>query len=94
LLDQAIASDSSEARFQLLKKSVQRFNHFWSNTGTWCFEIEVYPDPVPAGKRMGKRWLGFFDETPSEWRRICGKAASDAKASSKFLENMTQCVAF
>jgi hypothetical protein len=67
LLDQAIASDSSEACFQFLEKSAQQFNHFWSNTGTWCFEIEVYPDPVPAGKRMGKRWLGFFDETPSEW---------------------------
>lgn len=94
MVDQAIESDSNEVCFQLLQKSVKKFNRFWSGIATWSFEIKLYPDPVAAGRQMSKRWLGFFDDEPSEWRSICSKAASDAEASAKFLENMTQCVAF
>jgi hypothetical protein len=50
LLDQAIEADSSEACSHLLEKSVEKFNHFWDDIATRCFQIEIYPDAVSAGK--------------------------------------------
>ena len=94
LLDQAIESESNEGCLQFVRKFLKKFNKFWADTSTWCFEIEVHLDPVSAGKQMGKRWLGFFDESPAKWRSICSKAASEAEVRSKFLENMGECIAF
>jgi hypothetical protein len=75
-------------------KSVETCNHFWSDADTWCFEMEVFHDPVSAGKQMGQRWLGFFYESPARWRNICAKATRDPPVHSRFLENTTDCVSF
>jgi hypothetical protein len=52
LIDQTIESDSDEACCQFLAKSVKKFNKYWSDADTWCFEMELFHDPVSVGKQM------------------------------------------